>query len=471
MTLRQRFNRLILLGSLCVIVSLNGLADDGLKLQSGCFSMVVGKEASADGSVMFAHNEDAIAPAVNIYKVPELIHNPGEQETLPYLWLNVTTCDMCASYMNEYGVTIGSDECPSKEDKPELKGGGIGFWLRRIVAERARTAREGVKIAGGLISELGYAFSGRSYVIADQNEGWILAVVKGKRWVAERVPDDQVAIIPNNYTIQRISLIDTVNFLGSPDIIEYAARRGWYDPSTDGEFNFAKAYSSTGAVEHPGNTHRVWRALDLVSGKKYDIKKQLPFAAKPAQRLVPHDLMRVLSDRYEGTDLGEPVQGTICHDGTMYSFVAQIRSWLPAEIKSVMWVAMCHPDLQAYSAWYPSIRTVPETYGIGDYALGLQEQLDRSIVGHKKEKSPAFTAFVSLDAKVRENSAAYAADIKQAWKSYQEKNIKEQDEFERKIIGLEGQDPREAIKVITDHTAAKATEIFRKADELLKSLD
>jgi dipeptidase len=261
----QRFNRLTLLATLSLLAASNAVAAGGLKLEFGCFSVVVGKKASADGSVMFAHCEDALAPAVNLYKVPRGAHEAGGPESLAYLWLNVTTCGVCATYMNEYGVTIGSDACPSKEDKPEFTNGGILFWLRRLAAERARTAREAVKLAAGLISELGYADGGRSYIIADQNEGWILAAVNGKHWVAARVPDDKVVVVPNCCTTQGIDLRDTLNFLGSRDIIDYAVRRGWYDPATDGEFNFARAYSPAGSLTHPANAGRMWRGIDLVA--------------------------------------------------------------------------------------------------------------------------------------------------------------------------------------------------------------
>jgi hypothetical protein len=150
----RRFNRLTLLATLSLVVS-NAVAAGGLKLESGCFSVLVRKKAFADRSVTFAHSEDALAPAVNLYKEPRGAHVAVGPESLAYLWLNVTTCDVCATYMNEYGVTIGSVACPSKEDRPELTNGGILFWLRRLAAERARTARDAVKIAGGLISELG----------------------------------------------------------------------------------------------------------------------------------------------------------------------------------------------------------------------------------------------------------------------------------------------------------------------------
>ncbi|MBE0664247.1 MAG: C69 family dipeptidase, partial [Candidatus Aminicenantes bacterium] len=126
-----------------------------------------------------------------------------------------------------------SNACLSREDKPELFSGGIGFNLRRLVAERAHTAREGVRIAGELISQHGYNSSGRTYIIADAREGWLLHAVNGRHWVAKRVPDNEVAVIANRYTITAVDLKDRENFQGAADIIEYAVVRGWFNPQKD----------------------------------------------------------------------------------------------------------------------------------------------------------------------------------------------------------------------------------------------
>jgi dipeptidase len=443
---------------------------ESLNVHSGCFSVVVGKKASLDGSVMFAHNEDAEAPAVNLYKVPRGAHNNGEQESLPYLWLNVTTCDMCATYVNESGVVIGSDACPSREDTPELTNGGILFWLRRLAIERAQTAREAVKIAGGLISELGYADGGRTYIIADPNEAWILAAVHGKHWAAARVPDDKVVVIPNCFTIQQVDLGDTLNFLGSADIIDYAGKRGWYDPARDGAFDFSRAYSPAGSLAHPANAGRMWRGIDLVTDKKFDIARQLPFAVAPVRKITVQDLMRTMQDRYDGTEIPEPEQAGICHAGTMYSMVAHLRSWLPAEIGPLLWVSFFHPDLQAYSAWYPGITAVPEGFAVGDHQLGLQEQLDRSIVGHKKERPPAYSAFAELDQKARMNAAVNAPHIKKVWRLHQDRLLREQAAFEKRVLSVKPYNATTTLQRITEQSAAGALSTVRKARALIKSL-
>jgi len=171
-----------------------------------CFSVVVGKLGSAEGSVLIAHNEDDFGVNfVNVHKVPAMNH-PYDRiielkngaklaqvsKTFGYLWFQIPGQDFGDTYMNEKGIVIASNQCTSREDKGELTNGGIGFMLRRIVAQRAVSARQAVKIAGELVDKYGYYSSGRTYCIADAKEGWILHVVKGKHWLAQRVPDEHI---------------------------------------------------------------------------------------------------------------------------------------------------------------------------------------------------------------------------------------------------------------------------------------
>ena len=356
--------------------------DDGLN----CFTIVAGKEATADGSVLLAHNEDDNGRLlVNIHKVPAQEHRrgdvvhpekrrrpaPGRRSTPGLLWLEIPESDFADAYVNEYGVAVTSDSCPSREDKAELSEGGIGFSLRRLVAERAQTAREGVRIAGELISQYGYNASGRTYIIADAREGWLLHAVNGKHWVARRVPDNEVAVIANRYTIGRVDLDDTDNFQGSPDIIDYAVRRGWYDPQKDGEFDFARAYSDPGNYADMRNVLRQWRGTDLLAAKPPQAGRPAAFFVQARRGIRLNDLFRVLRDHYEGTSTmratitatARPTRERTAPSAprsTQYAFVAHLRGWLPAEIAHVVWIAGAAPTATPFppgtSPW-PGSRT------------------------------------------------------------------------------------------------------------------
>ncbi len=458
-----------------------------------CFSVVVGRKAMSDGSVMFAHNEDTGLGAVNYFKVPKADHRPGEkiilehggelpqsEHTFAYLWINRPGCGICDSYINELGVAIGSDGCPSREENPEYTDGGIAFWLRRIVAERAHTAREGVEIAGKLITEFGYASSGRTYVIADPNEGWILSVLNGKHLVAHKVPDNQVAIVANCYTIQDIDLKDTANFIGSPDIIDYAISQGWYNPSRDGNFNFSKSYSNPGSLNHPGNTGRMWRGAQLVSGSKLDAVGDFPFAVTPAKKLTIQDVMVVLRDHYEGSTLdksfhytlGNPHQmnvATICADGTQYSLVAHLRNWLPVEIGPIVWIAPYRPDVQTYCPWYPSVSAIPAVYSYRDGESALQTLYNPPVSGNNRNNGEAFRKFVSLFKKIDQDYGKFIVPVQNSWKPYERKSFRKQDKFEKRLLKKYSTDSAKLIELITSHTSKIALEIANKTDQIDKT--
>ncbi|MHB9028491.1 MAG: dipeptidase [Candidatus Latescibacterota bacterium] len=357
--------------------------------EGGCFSIVAGKKATADGSVLFGHNEDnGFDRVAGMRKIERKDHPAGEWVTLPgggripqvrttwaYWWMQMPEIDYSDGFLNEHGVAIASDNCRSREDQPDLTDGGVGgVALRRLVMERARTAREGVQIIGSLIGQFGYNSSGRTMMVCDSKEGWLVAMVNGKHWVARRVPDDMVAAISNTYTIREIDLKDTKNFLGSSDIIDYAVRRGWYNPA-QGPFSFEEAYADRKTRESIGNTHRQWGALRHLSASPVPVPEEtrLPFAVKPKKPLTVADITVPLRDHYENTAY-DPEAGyekkpahkrhtsSICGPYTNSSHVFQLRAGMPVEIGSVWWLAVRQPCSVPYVPFYLGSDTVPEQY-------------------------------------------------------------------------------------------------------------
>lgn len=469
---------------------------DQISTDLNCFSIIVGRNASADGSVLLAHNEDDYGKhIVNYYKVPRLKHQsdetitlstgaviPQAPETYSYFWFEMPGMYFSDSYANEWGVVIASDACSSREDQPELADGGIKYWLRRLIAERARTAREGVKIAGKLISELGYASSGRTYLIVAPNEGWMLAAVHGKHWVAQRVPDDRVAVIPNYYTIGEINLSDTSNFLGSPDLIDYAIQQGWFDPGRDGKFHFARVYSSPGNLTNSGNVHRMWRGINLLADKNYAMDAEFPFAIKPKKKVSVQDLMAVLRDHYEGTELdktanyqlGNPFEmngSTICANSTQYGFVAQLRNWLPADVGCIIWQAQYRPDSQAFIPWYFGINKMPDGYAYGDFQTALEQHFNPPENIHEMTTVHAFWAFVRLADQVDRDYGKRIVPVRQKWSAMERTIFKKQNGFEKKVLKIYRKNPTKARIKLTDYTNEWAGKAWRIANELQSKMD
>ncbi len=405
-----------------------------------CFTVVAGRKATSDGSVLLVHNEDDGGnPSWRFWRIPPMENPEGEafrlvnggeipfpRHTPGYFWAQIPEVYFGDFYVNQWGLSFCSNACISKEKNPELKEGGLTHLLRRILALRCRTAREAVETAVRLLGEWGYSPSGRTLFIADPREAWLLCMVRGKHWIAVRVPDDKVAVVSNSYPVQEVDLSDKANVLAPPDLVSYAEKKGWYDPSRDGPFNFAKAYAPRKNLEGSANVLRRWRGICLLSGKKWPRKWNLPTFIRPAKKLGPSDLMRVMRDHYEGTkydltrgyeegDPNETKVRTICHKTTRATFLLQLRADLPMPLGALLWFAPRKPDTSLFLPWYPLLPELPPGFSKGDWRKIQAAQLGRAPL--PEGRVPSMLPFLELAEKTGED---YGKRIR-AVKALQEK--------------------------------------------------
>lgn len=424
-----------------------------------CYSIIVGKNASIDNSIFLAHNEDDYGEYIfNFYKVPAIRHEKGEkiktntalildqvEKTYEYMWIDMPEQEFSDSYMNEYGVTIASDQCLSREENPEIADGGIGYFLRKLMAERAKTAKEAVKIAGKLIDKFGYNSSGRSYSIADPNEVWMLAAVNGKHWIAQRIPPDHVAVISNCYTIGEIDLKDTLNFLGSKDIIEYAIKKGWYDPKSGKNFNFKYAYARENSIDSDGNKPRQLAAINFMSEKQYALNDDLPFSFKPKEKIPKERLMWILANHFEFTEMRDQSEiendphefkfNTICSSGNQYGFIAQLRTGIPQSIANLMWIALKRPCIQPYMPVYYGISSFPAPFSPDNYSEALNHHFD-NISRRESMSSSAFWKYFDLTAAIDKNNKEQSGFFKIYKQKVENKYLRNQTIFEDNYSSL-----------------------------------
>lgn len=424
-----------------------------------CYSIIVGKNASTDNSVFLAHNEDDYGEYIfNFYKVPAKNHEKGEkiktntaliidqvEQTHEYIWIDMPEQEFSDSYMNEFGVTIASDQCLSREDNPEITEGGIGYFLRKLMAERAKTAKEAVKIGGALIEKYGYNSSGRSYSIADPNETWMLAAVNGKHWVAQRIPADQVAVISNCYTIGEIDLKDTLNFLGSKDIVKYAVKRGWYDPGSGKKFNFKYAYARENSIDSDGNKPRQLAAINFMSEKQYLLSEDLPFSFKPKEKIPKERLMWILANHFEFTEMRDQSDidinphefkfNTICSSGNQYGFIAQLRTDIPKPLANLMWIAIKRPCIQPYMPVYYGVSSFPNQFSPDNYSEALNHHFDK-MSRRESMSSAAFWKYFDLTSAIDKNNKEQSGFFKLYKQKVENKYLRNQKIFEENYISL-----------------------------------
>lgn len=442
------------------------------------FTIIVGKEAGDAGSVMVAHNEDAAGKNlfVDVQIIPPVAHirgtvvalkkNPVIPQvtmTLGFLRMQVPGIESSDSYINREGVVITSNACKSREDRPEFTGGGIDLLLARLMAERASSAREAVEIAGRLVEIYGYYSSGRSFAIADNKEAWLLQIVSGKHWVAQRVPDDQVAVVANCYTIETVNLKDKNNFMGSEDLVDYAVKRRWYQPDRDGPFNFTRVYSTLDNWDNRKNILRRWRAVNLITDKKNKLDFPNPFAFPVSKRSIRlFDLFRVLRDHYEDTEYdltdnykkGSPnstINRTICSDTTRYSFIAELRSEYRREIANRIWVAFRRPDSNAYSPWYASMPVLPEGYTIENVGAALKNYSQQSQTPVTLTQDYAYWHYAKLSELVDRDYKVYIKPVTKEWDNFEDYALKSLKKMEKEFDFLLKTDKGVAEKIITNY--------------------
>ena len=240
------------------------------------YAIYVGKNLTADGSVMIGGSGDEVSshwlevvPAATHSKdaaitvgVTDAAFMPGKfmeipqtAETYRYLTMNYSEYEgfpppLTNGGLNEHNVAGRDVWSPSRSElvamTPNPQTGPQYSDLSRIAMERARTAREAVQIIGELINEYGYStYGGNSHMFADENEGWVLLNFAGGQglWIAERLGPDDIRMSYPGY-IREIPLdyAEHPDFLGSPNFIEFAIEQGWFDPRQDEAFNVTLVY-------------------------------------------------------------------------------------------------------------------------------------------------------------------------------------------------------------------------------------
>ncbi|MFO8234244.1 MAG: C69 family dipeptidase [Bacteroidales bacterium] len=464
-----------------------GTADNGFD----CFTVIAGKDATQSDAVVLAHNEDDHGEnLVNWFKIPRKKHSEDETITLKngaeipqakttwgYLWLEMPGQKFADSYMNEHGVTIASNACSSREDNPDLTEGGIGYWLRKIMAERAKTAKEAVMIGGELIEKYGYASSGRTYSIADPDEAWVMSVVNGKQWVAARVPDDEVMVIPNYYTLTEVDLEDESRFMGSPDLIEYAIERNWYNPE-EGPFNFREVYSNPRSLASIGNIARKWKGIELISDQEYALDETFPFTLKPGKKLKLTDFMRVLEDHYEGTKFdgsknyqyGDPHSSgphSICAATNQYGFVTELRSDMPVEIGAVMWLAPRRPCTQPFIPWHLGMDEIPADFALTDPETALKDHFDPPENILEKAEGHAFVDYVQFAEEVDEEYKELIPKVETFKSGIENELIEQTRELEKQALDIYSKDKEKARQMLMDFTVKYLEQTNQEMDQIL----
>ena len=372
-----------------------------------CTNFMAGKLATVDGSTLVSYAADSYSLYGFLRYQPAADHAAGSMRAI-YDWDSnkylgeipqVAHTFSVVGNMNEYQLTIGETTFGGRAELVDTTGVMDYGSLIYVALERCRTAREAIACMTDLVREYGYYSEGESFTIADPNEVWIMEMVgkgpnnKGALWVATRIPDDCISAHANQARITQIDFRDEENWLYAEDVIDFAKEKGWFNGKKS-EFSFSDTYNPLDFLGRYICEARVWsffrqanndmeQYLDYVMGKS---DKRMPLYVKPNRKLSVQDFQHFMRDQYEGTPL-DITQGTdagpyhtklrygslgfkvdsvqywyerpTATQQTAWSFVAQMRGYMPDHIGGIFWFGLDDAATNLYIPMYCRMNAVP----------------------------------------------------------------------------------------------------------------
>jgi len=397
--------------TICVLASLFAFT-----VGNACTNFIVGKKASKDGSVICTYNADDYGMFMGLCHYPAAKHGKGEMRKV-YDWdtnkYHGEIAEAAETYnvignINEWQVTIAETTFGGREEMVDTTGILDYGSLIYIALQRSKSAREAISVMTTLVEKYGYNSEGESFTICDPNEAWIMEMMgcasdrklskERTVWVAVRIPDEAISGHANQSRISRFDMNDKQNVLYSKNVVAYARRMGWYD-GKDADFSFCNTYAFPDFSGRRICDARVWsffnkyadgmdRYVAWAEGSQSDAEP-MPLWVIPKAKLSVADVESAMRDHYEGTpfsldgDIGGgiwqmPYRPTPLYfqvDGkkyfnerptstqqTSFSFVSQMRSWLPREIGGVLWFGNDDGNMVPYTPVYCCTTVSPRPY-------------------------------------------------------------------------------------------------------------
>ena len=380
-----------------------------------CTNFIAAKGATTDGSVFCSYNADDYGMFTKLCHYAAGTHKKGEmREIIDY--------DTHASHgfipeapvtynvignINEFQVSIGETTYGGREACVDTTGQIDYGSLMYLALQRAKTAREAIGVMTSLAEKYGYNSEGETFTICDPNEAWIMEMQgcggdKKQKvvWVAVRIPDNAICAHANCSRIGRLADYNT-EVLHSKNVISFAKQKGWFK-GKDKDFSWKGAYSEIGFGERRWCEARVWsffnhfkdmsRWLPWAEGKQKDAE-DMPLWIVPDRKLSLADMEACMRDHYEGTpfaldndiaqgDWAMPYRPTPLEyevDGKKYfnerptstqqtgfSYISQLRSYMPREIGGVTWWGNDDGNMIAYVPIYCGNTVQPECFNTPD---------------------------------------------------------------------------------------------------------
>jgi dipeptidase len=501
-----------------LIIAMSGVYNG--QYTKACTNFLVTKGASVRGSTMITYSADSHTLYGELYYQPAKDYPAGAMMDV-YEWdtgkhmgkiKQVTHTYSVIGNMNEHQVAIGETTYGGIENMVDTTAIIDYGSLIYITLQRAKNAREAIKVMSELVSEYGYASEGESFSIADPNEAWIFEIIgkgpgnRGAVWVARLIPDGYVSGHANQARIQTFPLATgkkksisitsrdlrrifdpLVECVYAYDVIEVARAKKLFN-GTDQEFSFSDTYNPITFTSVRWCEIRVWSFFKSVSDEMdqyfnyasgHDLSKRMPLWIKPNRKISNYDMMNFMRDHLEGTaldmrkDIGAGSFGlpyrwrpltwkvsddpnapeycnerATCTQQTGFVFVAECRNWLPDPIGGIFWFGVDDASTTVFNPMYCGITEVPECFKVGN--------------GDMLTYSPtsAFWIFNRVANMCYMRYDLMSADAQKVQKQLETTYLTETETIDKTALDLFSKDEKQAREYLTKYSVEAAQNTF-----------
>ncbi len=485
-----------------------------------CTTIMVGKNASADGSVITSHTCDSHRTPSWMDIQPARQHKKGSEVTLVkranedslamplYKYIptgNIPQVEKTYGYintaypcMNDQQLAIGESTFGGRESLQSDQGLIDCEQLVQLMIERCATARQAVKLGGELAETYGWIDAGECLTIADKTEAWVFEIVGpgkgnlGAIWVAQRVPDDHVTVNANASRIRQVDLKNPEFFMASENLFKVARDSGWWNPDQSA-FEFCYAYDPEGRQSFAAR-RREWRVFDLVA-PSYGLDanaENFPFSVKPDTLVTLPKMVEIFQDYYEGTPYNFVKNITWVNEDGEYEISPLANPFMPYDMNKIFNIngGWDWRGERTIARWYTMYATItqsrdwlPDAVGgvtwlaLDNVASSIYVPVYCSVTDlpesyktpgrvHGFNRNSAWWAFNRLGTLTAQRWGDMRHDVTTVWGPMQQELFANQEQLEKKALELLEKDRNKARKFLTEYTNEWGKKVVQQAWDL-----
>ena len=361
-----------------------------------CTTILVGKNASYDGSTIVARTEDS---QNGVFTPKKLIVVKPEDQPRHYKSVlstfEIDLPDTPVRYtavpdaipkdgiwgeagINVYNVAMSETETITTNSRvlgaDPLVESGIGEEdMLTLVLPYVKTAREGVLRLGKILEEYG-TYESNGIAISDVNEIWWLETIGGHHWMARRVPDDAYVTNPNQLGSDYFEFGNPDEFLCDPDLEHFVTEHHLILDQEGKGFNPRYAFGSQKDKDRHYNTPRAWAIQRFLNPEiEQDPRSfEILWCQKPYRKVTIEDVKYVLSNHYqdtiydpygpEGDHVSQRTFRTIGINRTSQTAILQLRPNKPQETTGIQWISYGSMPYNTAVPFFTQVDTTPDYF-------------------------------------------------------------------------------------------------------------